>query len=62
MITAPFSAVALKNGEASYSVSPAFWLAMAARLRTRLVDAVFSSPLRLRNERSWPRDATYILR
>src|SRR4051794_39007182 len=56
MITAPFSDVALKKGEASYSLSPALWVAIAARFRTRLVEAVFSRPLKLRNERSCPRD------
>src|SRR5215467_14325711 len=58
MITAPFSVGALKNGAFSYSGSPAFRLATAARFSTRLVEAVFSSPARLRNDRSGVRATT----
>ena len=57
MITAPFSEAALKNGALSYSGSLDCWLATAARLSTRLVEAVFSRPLRLRNDRSCARPA-----
>src|SRR6185503_9830817 len=59
MITAPLSVVARKNGDLSYSGSPAFMDATAARFSTRLVDAVFSRPLRLRKLRSGARPATW---